>query len=105
MSGWHDATMTESGEFGGREPLSTGWVKILNESWPEPELARRLKDVGVDKQIPVTVRIVFETGIEHLPGIATRWSNGQRKHVRVTVDDHRVATFGVWVDPADVERL
>lgn len=93
------------GEFDGREPRSTGWVKILNESWPEPELARKLKDVAVDEQIPVTVRIVLETGVEYLQGVATRWSSGRTKHVRVEVQDNRLQTGGVWVDPADVERL
>lgn len=78
------------------------WAKVLNEKWPSAELARRLRDV--DDPIPVTVRIVFETGEERLPGLATRWVNSPTKHVRVAVQDSRLVSGGVWVDPADVER-
>ncbi len=81
------------------------WAKVLNESWPSTELARQLRDVDVDQQIPVVVRIVFETGVEHLPGVATRWVSRPTAHVRVEVQDDRLVSGGVWVDPADIERV
>lgn len=83
---------------------SNRWVEVLNESWPKPELARQLRELDVDKQIPVTARVVFTTGEEHLPGMAVYWITRPTKHVRVRIDDVRLVSGGLWLDPADIRR-
>ena len=80
------------------------WVKVLNQSWPPAEIARRLCDVPIEDQIRVRVRVVFETGEEHLEGIATRWTKNL-PHVRVAINDVRIVSGGVWVAPSDIERM
>ena len=72
-----------------------------NQSWPPPEVARRLNDKPRAEQISVTVRLEFSTGEEMLDGIAARW---WKQHVYVKVNDPRLPTWGAWVDAADVER-
>jgi hypothetical protein len=80
------------------------WTRVLNQSWPPAEVARRLTDVPIEQQIPVRVRVVFETGEEQLDGIATRWVKNL-PHVRVAINDVRIVSGGVWVAPSDIERV
>ncbi|GAA3509916.1 hypothetical protein GCM10022234_00020 [Aeromicrobium panaciterrae] len=80
------------------------WVKVLNESWPPLEVSRRIRDVEPQDEIPVIVRVQFETGEEYLEGKAVWWVNRQTRHVRIAVNDSRLQTGGVTVDPADVRR-
>lgn len=81
------------------------WSTPLNESWPPADIARKLNDTEPYKWISVRVRLVFDTGEEVLDGSATRWVNrGKTRHVYVTVNDPRLNSGGVWVDPADVSR-
>lgn len=77
-------------------------IKIANESWPPPDVARRLNDRPSGEQVAVEVRVAFETGDEWLQGTATRW-HGQ--HVRVVTSDPRIVTYGLWVVAADVRRI
>lgn len=79
---------------------ATGWSDPLNETWPPAELARRLQDVPVDKQIAVVARLVFETGTEYLEGFATRWEDG-KPYVRIAIADSRLRSGGVWLHPSD----
>lgn len=98
-----------------RDPMNEGshatniqpgqrWAEVLNQSWPPPEVARRLCDVPIEDQIHVRVRVLFETGEEQLEGIATRWTKNL-PHVRVSINDVRLVSGGVWVSPSDIERI
>lgn len=80
---------------------ASGWQKPANELWPKPEVARRLNDVDIQKQIPVTVRLEYDTGTEHQHGVATRWT---ASHVYVVVSDERLHSGGCWVRADDVVR-
>ena len=73
---------------------------VLNQSWPAPDVAERVKDHA---RIDVRVRVVFQRdGETWLEGQATRW-HGQ--HVFVRVEDTRLRLPFVWVDAGDVRRL
>lgn len=76
--------------------------RVLNESWPAPEVARKLRDVEVWRQIEVNARVVLENdGPEWLPGTAVRWT---RQHVCVLLPERRLLVPYVWLNPSDVRR-
>ncbi|MFD7161694.1 hypothetical protein ACFV9C_44415 [Kribbella sp. NPDC059898] len=76
--------------------------RVLNESWPAPEVARALKDVEVWRQIEVDVRVVLDqAGPVTLRGTAVRWT---RLHVCVLLLDPRLLVPYVWLNPSDVRR-
>lgn len=59
----------------------------------------------VDRPIPVTVTLRWETGDEELDTLAVEWQGkGDRAVVRVQIADARVITGAVWVPAADVRR-
>lgn len=99
----HMAEGGHNGSHGTRVQPAKDWATVLNESWPPPEIARRLRDVDVDKQIPVIAHVVFESGEEQLFGYATRWAK-DLPHVRVSINDARLTTGGLWLAPADIQR-
>jgi hypothetical protein len=73
---------------------------VTNQSWPPPEVARRLSDRqdGID----VRVRVVLSgDGEVWLDGRATRWHG---RHVFAYVLDDRLRLGFVWVDAGDVQR-
>jgi len=74
---------------------------VLNQSWPSPDVARRLHDRP--NAIDVRVRLELERGddAEWLEARATRW---WQRHVCVNVEDRRLRVPYVWVDAADVSR-
>lgn len=75
---------------------------VENQSWPDLQLARRLRDVPTHRQVQVWVRIVLEVDGEHWSaGRAVRWTG---RHVCVLAADRRLWTPYVWVDAADVRR-
>lgn len=96
--------MERNGSHGTRVQPARHWVKVLNESWPKAEIARRMHELEVDEQIPVTARVVFETGEEQLQGSAVWWVRRPTAHVRVRINDNRLQSGGVWLDPADIQR-
>lgn len=76
--------------------------RVLNESWPAPEVARSLKDVDVWKQIEVEAHVVLEQdGPVTMQGTAVRWT---RMHVCVLLTDQRLLVPYVWLNPSDVRR-
>lgn len=76
--------------------------RVLNESWPAPEVARKLRDVESYRQIPVSARIVFEKdGPQWLEGTATRWT---RIHGCVMLADQRLIVPYVWLNATDIRR-
>ncbi|WP_345572127.1 MULTISPECIES: hypothetical protein [Actinomycetes] len=80
------------------------YQRVLNEHFPPPAIARRLRDVPFDRRIAVWVRIVWSSdGEEWLAGEAWRWD---RRHVFVTQlgIEVRLQLSGVWVAPEDVRR-
>lgn len=81
------------------------WVQVLNESWPVPELARQMRELPEAEQIPVTARVAFTTCVEQLQGTAVYWITRPTKHVRVRINDVRLQSGGLWLDPADVTRV
>jgi hypothetical protein len=89
------------GSHGTNVQPAGGWQRVQNESWPPAEVARRLSDRPYEEQIPVIVRVVFDTGEENIEGMASRWTG---QHVYVLVADQRVRIGGVWVAAADVSR-
>lgn len=73
---------------------------VMNQSWPAPEVARRLSDRR--DGIEVRVRLVLSgDGEVWLDGRATRWHD---QNVFVYVRDDRLRLGFVWVDAEDVER-
>ncbi|MEV6413825.1 hypothetical protein [Kribbella sp. NPDC051718] len=78
------------------------WQAVLNEHWPPAAVARSLRDVPSDRQIPVVARVVYkDDGEQQLAGVAVRWT---QQHVCVRIGDRRLATGLVWLAPADVWR-
>ncbi|MBB5984025.1 hypothetical protein [Kribbella solani] len=76
--------------------------RVMNESWPAPEVARALKDVEAWKQIDVEARVVLEQdGQQVMHGRAVRWT---RLHVCVLLPDRRLLVPYVWLNPSDVRR-
>lgn len=55
----------------------------------------------VDRPIPVTVTLRWESGAEPLDTVAVEWT---ATLVRVRIADLRVMTGAVWVPAADVRR-
>jgi hypothetical protein len=75
---------------------------VVNESWPPPAVAREVRDVARERQVDVTVRLVFERdGEQQVPGRAVRW---WKRHVCVSVNDRRLQVGYVWLDAGDVQR-
>ena len=73
---------------------------ILNQSWPAPDVARRLHDRP--DSVAVRVRVVWaDDGEEWLDGTATRWHGRQ---VCVLHSDPRARVPYSWVDAGDVQR-
>jgi hypothetical protein len=75
---------------------------VDNQAWPDLDIARRLRDVPVERQVQVWARIVLELDGEHwTAGRAVRWAQGC---VCVLAADRRLWTPYVWVDAADIRR-
>ena len=55
----------------------------------------------VERPIPVTARLRWETGIEYVDTLAVEWWGGV---VRVRIIDLRVMTGAVWLPVEDIER-
>lgn len=55
----------------------------------------------VDRPVPVTVTLRWDTGDERLDTLAMEWT---RALVRVRIADLRVMTGAVWVPAGDVRR-
>jgi hypothetical protein len=76
--------------------------RVLNESWPAPEVARAMKDIDAWKQIEVDARVVLDQdGPVTMRGRAVRWT---RMHVCVLLPDPRLLVPYVWLNPSDVRR-
>lgn len=103
MSGQYRHLMNDGSHATNVRPANR-WVDVLNESWPKPELARQLRELPSAEQIPVTARVVFKTGEEQLPGLAVYWITRPTKHVRVRINDARLVSGGLWLDPSDITR-
>ena len=73
---------------------------LLNEDWPPPAIARRLKNAAAP--IEVEARLVFDRdGEAWLPGHALRWT---KMHVMVEIIDPRLQVSRVWLAPHDLHR-
>jgi hypothetical protein len=73
---------------------------VLNQSWPAPHVAERIKDHA---SIDVTVRVEFKRdGETWLDGTATRW-HGEHVFVRVE-NEPRLRLPFVWVHAENVRR-
>jgi hypothetical protein len=77
----------------------TQFQDVLNQSWPAPDVAKRIKDPA---SIDVTVRLAFaRDGEVWLDGVGTRWHG---HHVFVRIEDTRLRLPFVWVDASNVRR-
>ncbi|WP_282946921.1 hypothetical protein [Cellulomonas endometrii] len=71
-------------------------VRLLNQREVPPGVHH-----DVDRPLPVTVALRWETGTELLDTVAVEWD---RHLVRVRIGDLRVMTGAVWVPVEDVRR-
>ncbi|WP_158370207.1 hypothetical protein [Cellulosimicrobium cellulans] len=90
----HDHTLTQTVPGGLSRLKST--VPLLNAR-PVPAGVHH----DVERPIPVTARLRWETGIELVDTFAVEWCGGV---IRVRIADLRVMTGAVWLSVEDVRR-